>query len=305
MTAAAGKVCVVHLVRAANGTEPLRVFLDSYRRHPAGLDHELLLLCKGFGERLPDAYEPLLAGVACTRRFIPDRGFDVDAYFQLARDHEAGAYCFLNSFSVILADGWLANLHHALERHDAGMVGATGSWQSVTSNYSDTLPKPPFLGTAIPAWKRILVTWFPFLRPLRLKIWRFLLGGSFGAFPNYHLRTNAFMLRRETALAVQVPPMRRKFDTYKFESGRQGLTCQILGMGKPVMVVGRDDRAYDRQDWHLSNTFWRCNQENLLVADNQTRAYDRADRKLRAAHSVIAWGPVADPAYDGERGRGA
>lgn len=296
-----GGICVVHLVRAANGIAPLRTFLESYARHPAGVEHELLLLCKGFGQALPDDYEKLLKGVACVRRFIPDRGFDVDAYFQIVRDREAGVYCFLNSFSAILADGWLASLFHALEKHDAGMVGATGSWQSAASNYSDTLPEPPSLGVPVPAWKRMLVTWFPFLRPLRLKIWRFLMDGSFDGFPNYHLRTNAFMLRRETALAVRVPPMRRKFDAYKFESGRRGLTCQILGMGKPVMVVGRDDRAYDRKDWHLSNTFWRCNQENLLVADNQTRAYDRADRSLRAAHSVIAWGPAADPAYDGER----
>jgi hypothetical protein len=305
LTAAADRICVVHLVRAANGMAPLRTFLESYARHPAGVAHELLLLCKGFGRALPDDYEQLLKDVACVRRFIPDRGFDVDAYFSLARAHDAQAYCFLNSFSVILADGWLANLHHALERHNAGMVGATGSWQSVSANYSDTLPEPPFLGAAVPAWKRMLMSWFPFLRPLRQKIWRLLMGGSFDAFPNYHLRTNALMLRRETALAVRVPPTRRKFDAYKFESGRRGLTRQILAIGKPVMVVGRDDRAYDRQDWPLSNTFWRRNQENLLVADNQTRAYDRADRNLRAAYSVIAWGPAADPAYGRERAHGA
>jgi hypothetical protein len=151
----------------------------------------------------------------------------------------------------------------------------------------------------------MLVTWFPFLRPLRLWVLHSVHGYGFDDFPNYHLRTNAFMLLRETALAVQVPPMRRKIDTYRFESGRQGLTCQILRMGKPVMVVGRDDRAYDRQEWHLSNTFWRRNQENLLVADNQTRAYERADRNLRAAHSVIAWGPEADPAYGREAVHGA
>src|SRR5665213_1673531 len=40
--------CVVHLVRAANGIEPFRAFLESYVRHPAGLQHELVLLFKGF-----------------------------------------------------------------------------------------------------------------------------------------------------------------------------------------------------------------------------------------------------------------
>lgn len=294
MTAAAGKVCVVHLVRAANGTAPLRVFLDSYRRHPAGLDHELLLLCKGFGARLPDEYEPLLAGVACTRRFIPDRGFDVDAYFRLAREHDAKAYCFLNSFSVILSDGWLEKLFRALIEQDAGMVGATGSWQSISSNYAEALSDAPSFRPGYPAWKRQLVTWFPFLRTVPPKVRLLLLRGTFDAFPNYHLRTNAFMLRRETAVAVQVPPMRRKFDTFKFESGSQGLTRQVLAMGRPVLVVGRDGKAYDMQDWHRSNTFWRRNQENLLVADNQTSSYERMNDEERAMYSAIAWGPAAD-----------
>ena len=291
----------MHLVRQANGAEPLRRFLESYGRHPAGASHDLLLLFKGFESSLPDEYEALLKGVAHQRRFIPDRGFDVDAYFGFARTHEAAAFCFLNSFSVILADGWLASLHRALSEGDAGMVGATGSWQSLATVDADLRMTAFSRRPGYPAWKRQLLEWFPFLRKLVPAVRRQLLQGMFGPFPNHHLRTNAFMIRRATALDVRLAPPRWKFDAYRFESGKRGLTAQVLGMGKAVLVVGRDGVAYDRENWHLSNTFWRRNQENLLVADNQTRSYESSDPELRAAYSAIAWGAWADAGPDRER----
>jgi hypothetical protein len=291
------QICVVHLARAANGPAPLADFLASYKKHAAGLDHDLLLVLKGFEAGLPQHYENLLSGVAHRRRFIPDRGFDIDAYFDTVKAHEATWYCFLNSFSVILADGWLHKLHAALEERGAGMVGATGSWQSVLSHYSDNIAVPAAYQAGYPGWKRLLLTCFPSVRRLWPPIRRWLRRGKFEPFPNHHLRTNAFLIRRETALMLNVAPMRRKFDAYLFESGRHGLTRQILGMGKPVFVVGRDGKAYDMADWHLSNTFWRGNQENLLVADNQTRKYEASDMPVRTMYSSFAWGPAADPGH--------
>lgn len=288
-------ICVVHLVRAANGVAPLRAFLESYRRHAAGIEHDLLLLIKGFQPPLPRQCEDLLEGVAHLRRFIPDRGFDIDAYFDAVKAHEAKWYCFLNSFSVILADGWLAKLHGALVDRNAGMVGATGSWQSVFANFSDSIVPPPSYQAGYPAWKRLLLRWFPLVRRIWPPMRRWMRRGMFDPFPNHHLRTNAFLISRETALLVRIAPMRKKFDAYLFESGSRGLTRQVLDMGKPVLVVGRDGKAYEMKDWHLSNTFWRGNQENLLVADNQTRKYDGSDLDVRALYSTFAWGPAADP----------
>ena len=42
---------VVHLVRAGNQPELLERFLASYRRHPAGHPHRLVIVCKGFASR--------------------------------------------------------------------------------------------------------------------------------------------------------------------------------------------------------------------------------------------------------------
>jgi hypothetical protein len=289
------ELCVVHLARAANGAAPLAAFLESYRAHAAGVEHDLLILLKGFPQPLPPEHERLLAGVTHQRQFIPDRGFDIDAYFDAVRSHHAKWYCFLNSFSVILADGWLAKMRDALVANGAGMVGATGSWQSVRSNFSDRIPVPASYQAQYPLWKRLLLRLAPFTRRAWQPIRSWLRRGMFEAFPNHHLRTNAFLLSRDTALRVRVAPMRKKYDAYVFESGRQGLTRQILAMGSPVLVVGRDGKAYGMNDWHLSNTFWRGNQENLLVADNQTRKYDASDMDVRTLFSAFAWGPAADP----------
>ena len=86
---------VVHLVRAANGVEPFRAFLKSYRRYPAGVPHTLVLTFKGFGGDLPEEYEAELIATPHQRHFVPDIGFDVDLYFSLVRDTEFETFCFL------------------------------------------------------------------------------------------------------------------------------------------------------------------------------------------------------------------
>ena len=42
------RTAVVHLVWGPVGLNPFGAFLDSYRRHDAGCDHDLVLLFNGF-----------------------------------------------------------------------------------------------------------------------------------------------------------------------------------------------------------------------------------------------------------------
>ncbi len=288
-------MCVVHLVRAANGIEPLHAFLDSYRAHPAGISHVLLIVFKGFESPLPVDYESALRSVMHERHFVPDVGYDIDVYFKVVQTFTHEAFCFLNSFSVILVDEWLLKLDRALSQEGVGLVGATGSWQSILSSFTDENAILRSVRSAQPTLKRVVLRWFPFLRTVRQWIRSWLLGGNFDPFPNYHLRTNAFMLPREVGLRVRLAPTGKKSDAYRFESGREGLTSQVREMGKRVLVVASDGRTYDMNDWYRSNTFWRSNQENLLVSDNQTRMFNGLNREDRLLLSYLAWGPNADP----------
>jgi len=122
-------ICVVHLVRRKNGIEPFRSFLESYLGNSAGIDHELLILYKGFSWKADiDPYEELLRDVAHSSLRVADFGLDLRSYFIAAEKCSSKYCCFLNSFSIILDKDWLMKLHQHIRQPGVGLVGATGSW---------------------------------------------------------------------------------------------------------------------------------------------------------------------------------
>lgn len=296
-------VAVVHLVRRRNGLDSFARFLASYRDNPAGVAHELVLLFKGF-QREADlqAYDRLIGDLPHRRESIADEGFDVDAYFAVARRLEYEYFCFLNSFSRILDPGWLAKLHRWAIKDGVGMVGASGSWQSINRG-----PATAQQGVAAAGKPRGFL--FRLQRALRdprpgmlqRRVWTAALrlsgalrpGRDFPPFPNYHLRTNAFMAARAILLRIRLAPLRSKLQAYRFESGVDSMTRQVLALGLQVLVVGRDGQGFPPERWHESNTFWRSRQQNLLVADNQTDSYLSLEPSWAAELSTHAWGEFA------------
>ena len=185
-----------------------------------------------------------------------------------------------------------------------GLVGATGSYQSFTTNNLERSRMLSTLGPVARLRKRIkhvLNDVNPRLITLRTAAW--VLGGLglwdparyFPAFPNYHIRTNAFMASRETLTKIRVWPMAFKLPAFVFESGHESLTNQIIRLGLRPLVVARTGEAFEKEQWHLLNTFRQAMQENLLVADNQTDAYEETDVEGRIDLSRQAWGPFARP----------
>jgi hypothetical protein len=275
---------VVHLVRAANGPAPFAAFVDSYRAWPAGCAHDLLVVCKGFaGRTLPRAFQDILGGVAAGAFFVSDRGVDLSAYVAAARAHDHEFFCFLNSFSVLQAPGWLATLHAHAARPGVGAVGATGSWESrATAARGARAPRPRTTHPRrLAGWLRSRAA-----SAVRTSIYDW----QYPRFPNPHLRTNAIMLRRVLLLGLKGTAIRTKSDAERFESGRRGLTPQLGARGLQALVVGRDGRGYAPECWPESRTFRSGEQENLLVADNRTREYAQADAPTRQRLASLAWG---------------
>lgn len=298
-------LAVIHLVRKRNGTAPFSRFLGSYRAHPSGAPHELVIVFKGFDSDGTAEYDVLLEGLPHKRIFVPDKGYDINAYFEAVEQLDFLHYCFLNSYSRILADDWLGNLYRWITTAGVGLVGATASYQSISSGHFAHIEKMkamPTLQRARASAQIILAdprpaaflaqrAWFRILRAAG--VWK--PERDFLPFPNYHLRTNAFMGARQTLRQIRVGPMRLKVSAYKFESGRDSLTNQVRRLGLRVLVVGRDGVGYDPEHWHLSNTFWQAREENLLVGDNQTEFYLSADPATRALRARYAWGEHARP----------
>ena len=125
------EIAVVHLIRHANGPEPVDAFLTSYERHAAGCDHDLVLLCKGFPDDESLARVRVRARSLVTHELsVSDDGLDLAAYLAAARVLPHRRLCFVNSYATIAAHGWLALLCRALALPGTGVAGATGSWES-------------------------------------------------------------------------------------------------------------------------------------------------------------------------------
>jgi hypothetical protein len=271
----ASDICVAHLVRKKNGLEPFRHFLESYLANPAGIEHDLLIIYKGFDRNEEDIapYEELLQSVPHSFLRVADFGFDLRPYFIAAKKVDSEYLCLLNSFCVILDEDWLLKLHRHIRQPGVGLVGATGSWGSFSKGSR-------------------AIKECPFYERLARHLARRLLAIFFDCFPNYHIRTNGFMIARKTMLKIKHGMVLTKMHAWLLESGRNGITKQIERMGLEPVVVGKDGKSYSKHEWSKSDTFWHGTQGNLLISDNQTRMFDTASLERRQKYGLFAWGEL-------------
>ena len=118
----------------------------------------------------------------------------------------------------------------------------------------------------------------------------------FPKFPNPHLRSNAFALRRVLANEVfRTTAIKTKLDAYLLESGPGGITRQVMMKGLTCLIVGRDGRGYGPDWWAISRTFRLGRQENLLVHDNMTREFDRLTVAEKVVTAHRTWGRLDRP----------
>ncbi len=184
-------ICVVHLVRRRNGIEPFRSFLASYLENSAGINHELFILYKGFSRKGDIApYEELLRNVPHSILRIADFGYDLRYYFIAAKKCNSKYCCFLNSFSLILDKDWLLKLYQYISQPGVGLVGATGSWLGI--------------GPVLPIPRKEGDSYLKHMGRLLYKIpRRYFIRFFFPRQPNYHIRTNGFMIMRDTMLKIR------------------------------------------------------------------------------------------------------
>jgi hypothetical protein len=98
------------------------------------------------------------------------------------------------------------------------------------------------------------------------------------------------MLRRDLLLDLDWPPLDSKAAAWALESGRHSISRQVWDQGLDVLVVGGDGRTYTCDRWPESATFRGSAQHNLLIADNRTLQYDKADAAMQRRLEQMAWG---------------
>ena len=278
------RVSVVHLIWYPLGTEPFRNFISSYCKYKSGHPHELVLLFNGFSnaeDMLP--YLQIIEEKKIPYQKLVSNGGrqDLEVYFWAAAQLESTYLLFLNSYSQFLAEGWLEKYMQQSDNPRIGIVGATGSWQSyyrsvfINNDWKWNNTKSP--RENFRKFKLLIKASF---------YWKLL----FPDFPNPHIRTNAFMIRRELMTSLKLKKLKNKFAAYQLESGYNSVTSQVLQKGFEAIVIDRFGKSYKKREWVQSKVFWMESQQDLLVSDNQTRMYDLADEETRNKLSFLAWG---------------
>jgi hypothetical protein len=287
---------VVYLARGIGGGLALaKAFLESYAAHPAGAPHDLIVIAKGWhgqgmdGPAGREALGHLAQAAGASVVDLPDDGFDWGAYMRIAAIIEHEWVCFLNTHSQIQADNWLLKLATAAQQPGVGAAGATASFgtlgpifEFILPKMADELPTAGLIKTSARALFHLLyyIYQWPIYRPV------------FPPFPNAHLRSNAFLLQRETFLrfAATAKMPNTKFEAFALESGRKGLTRFLTAEGTRVIIVGRDGNVFEQAQWVESGTFWVPGQPNLLISDNQTHDYTTVSVNMRRGRERNAWG---------------
>lgn len=281
-------VAVIHLARGANPSAALEQFLKSYQLHPAGFPHELIVAFKGYDDSQSLQRHIELAEAAGATSLVLDKddGFDLAAYRRTAERLKHEYIVCLNSFSEILIDGWLGLLLRALLTPGMGLVGATGSWESISSATFRGLVMHP---DRTQRWKLSV-----FMRGVKQYF-------LFPRFPNVHVRSNGFAIRRSDFVGLQWPDdLEHKESLHALESGRTGFTRQIMARGLKVAVVGANGQIYQPSEWSRSRTFRSGGQENLLIADNRTRDFSQAAQGIRDWLSLTTWNTLDAQSKDGQ-----
>jgi len=109
-------------------------------------------------------------------------------------------------------------------------------------------------------------------------------------FPNPHIRTNAFCMRRLLFLSLDMPEPQCKRDASLLEAGPNSITRQVLRRGLSAVVVDADGLVWDLDSARNARTFRWGDQAKLLVMDNRTAHYSNGTREDREWLQRLAWG---------------
>src|SRR3974390_2453771 len=124
--------------------KPFVTFFDSYQRYNAGVKHESYIICKGLvaNEEMRTLRE-LTQEMPHTFVYVDERELDVGAYYEAAAQSDCDVACFLNTYSEILGENWLAKLMNSLSRPGMGLVGCSGSYEAPShGGRFDNIPFP-------------------------------------------------------------------------------------------------------------------------------------------------------------------
>ena len=201
------KVGVVYLSWMPFGTDYFKRFLDSYQKYVPAYPHQLVVVFNGVSkvnDSVKEAFLQVLKEVRLSH-FVQiefPSGQDVEIYKRIADTTDFDYLLFLNTYSVILADQWL-KIYFDNMNEGVGLLGATGSFASYKASINRQ--SKVLLKSKISLKDKWGILKYLF----KLNI---LYGAQFPSFPNPHIRTNAFFIKRSLLSSLILPKIKSKME---------------------------------------------------------------------------------------------
>lgn len=278
-------ISVIYLFYTPYGLEHFNCFIESYSKFSSNVKHQLVIALKGcnHNDEIVTHCKKIFDDKKIEPQFlfVPNLGFDINAYqYILNQINTTYAICF-NTKSIILHENWL-DIYQEHCNEKLGIIAATASFQS---HLSTVLNEENWFYNFE---KKLTENLKKYLLLLKANtVWRF----YYKKFPNPHVRTNAFLVNKAIFLSLDIKnPLTSKRKAYVLESGFYSITNQLLQKKLIVGIIDKNGKFFDVKNANLSNTFWKNNQEDLLIEDNQTALYRNASNSEKKELSLLAWG---------------
>jgi len=244
---------VVYLARGntENEIDAIQNFSQSYADFSSGSYLDFYVLIKGCtSEKNLTDIKISFSKIKHTVIYLDDDGYDIMAYIRASKIIENERVFFMNTFSRIESENWLLKIENAFKREGVGLIGCTGSFDSLN----------------------VLEPHFPLFPNPHIRTNAFM------------------VLREDFLDVTSDLELDSKWDALNFESGHESLTRKIENLGKKCLVVGKNGQAYEKNSWPSSLTFRLPSQRNILVSDNQTQAFEQLSILRKILWAFAAWG---------------
>ena len=324
-------LALFYLARRNEGIKSFRRFIESYKRNRPGCDHKLVVIYKGF-ENTKDLHEAKKAFSSLSHEavLVNDTHFDIGAYLEASACIQSEYVCFVNTHTEVLAQDWLLHLRTAMDVDNIGMAGATASFESLYDSLALTSKVVWLASNNLIPYESETAEYYKYLLEMHCPTWwtrknrrhvprtigvqthrmiderwdetwrghispngvfEFLYG--FPRFPNPHIRSNGFILRRDLLLEFfsDLPPTKKA--AYSFESGPDSLSARIVRRGLKLAMVSKDGRVRLSENWMACKGFRLGDQSDLLLGDNQTRGFLGYSEPEQLTHVLMSWGEAA------------
>ena len=265
------KIIVIYLISVYDKKENLTNFIKYYKRFNSGAKHKLLICFKNFKKEDPIFKNPSLKLIKYIK-YIDNNNFndyDWGSYRRIAKIYNENIIFFMNCHSYPLVKNWLKFFVNHYKPKT--LLGPCGSYESMVKNPINSINEKNY-------FKSILYSISNFV--------------DFPLFPNPHIRSNCFMLSAKDLLSLKATNKYRfkKKSTWIDESGRNGMTNQLLKKNFSIFIINHDNKKFDIGDFKKSETYAYKEQSKLIISDKFTRQYQHSNKIKKNIIKKNIWG---------------